>query len=484
MMRRSARPVALLLAAALPFVAASCVGRSNDKAVKERLKAYILDAPPEKLSIKLGADLDGKVELVGANIEPSGPLKPGREVTLTLYWKSKQKLDSGWQLFTHVLDAAGERILNLDNVGVLREAKDGKQTLPPSSWDPGKVYADRQRFRIPRTITGKKVTIVAGIWRGHERLTVKAGQHDSQNRAIVATLELANAERQKTKDVPVPEVRVDKLLPGEKITIDGKLDEEAWKKAKVLTFVDVRTGESNTTFPVNGSARLRYDDTKLYVAFEVSDSDVVGGFPKDAKDPHLWTKDTVEIMIDPDGDNRDYYEIQVNPQNLVFDSQFDRYNEPKREPNGPFGHQGWSANLTSAVQIDGTLDDSKDVDKGYTVEIAIPWASFSKAKRLPPALGDTWRMNFYAMQNNGGVAWSPILGQGNFHRASRFGKVTWWAEGFTPPTPAVASAAPSAANGALDRRRIPARELIERGKVNRERVILPEFAPERRAKGE
>ena len=44
---------------------------------------------------------------------------------------------------------------------------------------------------------------------------------------------------------------------------------------------------------------------------------------------------------------------------------------------------------------------------------------------LPPKPGDTWRMNFYAMENNGGTAWSPILGQGNFHKASRFGKVTW-----------------------------------------------------------
>ncbi|WP_437547416.1 hypothetical protein WME97_45705 [Sorangium sp. So ce367] len=32
-------------------------------------------------------------------------------------------------------------------------------------------------------------------------------------------------------------------------------------------------------------------------------------------------------------------------------------------------------------------------------------------------------MNFYAMQNNGGAAWSPILGEGNFHRARRFGRV-------------------------------------------------------------
>ena len=87
-------------------------------------------------------------------------------------------------------------------------------------------------------------------------------------------------------------------------------------------------------------------------------------------DPHLWTKDTVEMMVDPDGDgdNKDYYEIQINPQNLVFDSQFDAYNEPKVEPDGPFGHQEWSANLKSAVSLDGTVDKSTDEDRGYTVE--------------------------------------------------------------------------------------------------------------------
>jgi hypothetical protein len=200
---------------------------------------------------------------------------------------------------------------------------------------------------------------------------------------------------------------------------------------------------------VNATAKLAWDDASLYVGFQVEDPDVIGGFPKDAKDPHLWTKDTVEIMIDPDGDgdNADYYEIQVNPQNLVFDTQYDMYNSPKTEPAGPFGHQEWSSKLKSAVVVDGTLDKPGDKDKGYTVEIAIPWASFSKAKTHPPKPGDSWRMNFYAMKNNSGVAFSPILGQGNFHKASRFGRVEW----VTPdmqaaPAESASAAAPGAAN--------------------------------------
>jgi hypothetical protein len=151
-------------------------------------------------------------------------------------------------------------------------------------------------------------------------------------------------------------------------------------------------------------------------------------------------------MIDPDGDgdNKNYYEIQINPTNKVFKSQFDAYNTPKTEPQGPFGHEEWDPKMKSAVVVKGTVDKSDDKDEGYVVEASIPWAAFEKgAKNRPPKAGDTWRMNFYAMKNNGGTAWSPILGQGNFHKATRFGKVTW----ATKESIAAAAAAADAGSG-------------------------------------
>ena len=150
--------------------------------------------------------------------------------------------------------------------------------------------------------------------------------------------------------------------------------------------------------------------------------------------PKLWMKDTVEMMTDPDpsGDNKDYYELQINPQNKVFHTQFDDYNSPKTEPNGPFGHEDWDPKLKSVVVVHGDLDKA-GTDQGYTVEASIPWAAFAKAANHPPKGGDTWRMNFYAMQTNGGVAWSPIMGAGNFHNAQRFGRVTWIASGMPSP---------------------------------------------------
>ena len=96
------------------------------------------------------------------------------------------------------------------------------------------------------------------------------------------------------------------------------------------------------------------------------------------------------------------------------------------------------------MKLNGTLDNSSDKDTGYTVEIRIPFASLSKAKQAPPKLGDTWRVNLYAMENNGGVAWSPILGQGNFHKASRFGRLLWADKNWQPPTKAAGTASASA----------------------------------------
>jgi hypothetical protein len=437
--------------------AGGCVGGSKDAPPvdqTESLRAYVLDSEPADVGVKLGVNYDNKLTLLGAKVEPLAGLKPGDHVKVTMYWKVQKEIgEQGWKLFTHVADGSGERILNIDNVGPLRRMVGQDQALPPSSWKTGKVYVDEQDFNIPKKVKTATIQVLVGVWKGEDRLAVLSGPHEHSNRGIAATIAVAGAAEPPVS-TRVPELRVDKLDKTQKITIDGKLDEDAWKTAPTTgQFVDVRNGRPSPTSPVGGTAKLAWDDTNFYAGFEVRDKDIQGGFPKDAKDPHLWTKDTVEIMVDPDGDgdNKDYYEIQVGPQNLVFDSQFDSYNLPKKEPDGPYGHEEWSAKLKSAVVLKGTIDKSDDQDEGYTVEIAIPWKSFSKAEKTPPEVGQTWRMNFYAMENNSGVSWSPILGQGNFHRASRFGKVLFATKGWTPPAPSAAppgSAAPSASAAA------------------------------------
>ncbi|RYZ04749.1 MAG: hypothetical protein EOO73_22415 [Myxococcales bacterium] len=364
----------------------------------------------------------GALELVGAQVvSPVQAVKPGGRVELKLYWRKVGDVPSGYRLFTHVLDEAGERILNLDATGALRRSQLGEPLYPPSVWEEGKLYVDELSFFVPTTVRTDTIRVACGVYRGSDRLTIAGRTGAEAARATVAKLSVAQPPLPGTTTTPVLWVQRSRSP----IRIDGKLDEDAWQHASLTgPFVNVTTGRPVTGSELGGRAKLLYDDSALFLGIEVVDEDLRGGFPPNEPDPHLWSKDAVEIMIDPDGDgdNLDYYEVQIGPQNLVFDSVFDAYNQPRVEPNGPFGHQEWSSKLTSAVTLRGTLDDDEE-DEGYTVELSIPWSSFNRAKRTPPTSVDTWRMNLYAMQSGSASAWSPILGQGNFHKASRFGRL-------------------------------------------------------------
>lgn len=52
-------------------------------------------------------------------------------------------------------------------------------------------------------------------------------------------------------------------------------------------------------------------------------------------------------------------------------------------------------NLQNAVKIDGTLNNNRDIDKGWSVEIAILWESLAmlaNGRSIPPQNGDVWNL--------------------------------------------------------------------------------------------
>jgi hypothetical protein len=208
-------------------------------------------------------------------------------------------------------------------------------------------------------------------------------------------------------------------------TIDGKLDEAVWRTAAVLgPFVDTGDGHGvSAKHPVAASARVGWDDERLYLGFVVADGRPAAPFRRDEVDPHLWASaSAVEIMLQPGdpGDNRDYYEIQVDTTGAVFDTHWDDYMSPLR--GGPadriFGHQEWSCAAERAAAV--------DPGRSYTIEVALPWSALQPGRTpIPPRAGDVWRLNLYSFRDGQSQAlgWSPIRGQGNFHRSSRFGRV-------------------------------------------------------------
>jgi len=207
--------------------------------------------------------------------------------------------------------------------------------------------------------------------------------------------------------------------------IDGRLDEAVWRTATLLgPFVDTNDGHRvSASHPVAATARIGWDDERLYLGFVVADGHPVSPFSRSDLDPHLWgSASAVEVMIQPGdpGNNRDYYEIQIDTAGAVFDTHWDDYMVPLQ--GGPaervFGHQAWSCAAERAATV--------DAGRSYTIELALPWSALATGRTaIPPRAGDIWRLNLYSFRDGQrqALGWSPILGQGNFHRSSRFGRV-------------------------------------------------------------
>ena len=77
--------------------------------------------------------------------------------------------------------------------------------------------------------------------------------------------------------------------------------------------------------------------------------------------------------------------------------------------------------LRTAVAVDGTLNNPSDTDKGWTLEIAIPWKAFGAAAHspLPPRNGDVWRVNFSR------VEWRHELHDGKYRRVPGTKEDNW-----------------------------------------------------------
>ncbi len=206
--------------------------------------------------------------------------------------------------------------------------------------------------------------------------------------------------------------------------LDGELDDAVWSGAATLgPFVDTFSGKVEEKHPVATFARAGWDDQNLYLAFVVRDRAPTSPFGRDDVDPHIWGKSSgVEIMLQPGdaGDNRDYYEIQVDVGGAVFDSHWDDYMTPVSGagPDKIFGHMDWASHLKAGVHnLAGHF---------WSVEIALPWSSLAPARvAIPPKPGDVWRLNLYSFRDGQRLAlgWSSIRGQGNFHKSARWGRI-------------------------------------------------------------
>ncbi len=208
------------------------------------------------------------------------------------------------------------------------------------------------------------------------------------------------------------------------INIDGNIRKEVWQNASwSKRFVDMVSGDPGM---FNTQTAILWNDTHLYIAF-TAEEPFVEAMQKE-RDSIVFLENDLEVFIDG-GDC--YYELEVNAANTVYEVFFiwkDAYKKNSRFDNPMFdvhtrqaytfggdydrtGASFWKgthprgirwafsdydmAGLQTAVQVDGTLNDNSDIDKGWSLEIAIPWSSLhllANGRTLPPSGGDTWNI--------------------------------------------------------------------------------------------
>jgi hypothetical protein len=178
--------------------------------------------------------------------------------------------------------------------------------------------------------------------------------------------------------------------------IDGRIDDAVWARAAWTNdFVDIQ-GDMPGHEPAVGAPRFRtrvkmlWDDRAFYFAAELEEPHVSASLLM--RDTVIFRDNDFEIFVDPDGDHHRYYEFEMNAYNTVWDLFL-----PKPYRDGGPADNSWDIRgLASAVAVDGTINDARDTDRGWTLEVAIPWSAFDRCAQAgrTPAAGDTWRVNF------------------------------------------------------------------------------------------
>ena len=172
--------------------------------------------------------------------------------------------------------------------------------------------------------------------------------------------------------------------------IDGRLDDPAWQAASPTEdFVDIE-GSLRPAPRCRTRAWLLWDSQYLYIAAEMEEPDLWATLTK--HDDVIYHDNDFEVFIDPDGDTHEYYELEVNALNTTWDLLLLK---PYRD-GGPAVNAWEIPGLQTAVHCDGTLNDPRDRDRGWSVEIALPWAVLRECARVqsPPTQENTWRINF------------------------------------------------------------------------------------------
>lgn len=177
------------------------------------------------------------------------------------------------------------------------------------------------------------------------------------------------------------------------IRIDGKLKESSWESASWSDYFKDIEGDKKAVPVLNTRFKLLWDAQNIYIAAEIEEPNIWANVKQ--HDAVVFYDNDFEIFIDPDGDTHNYFEIEVNAINTIFDLFLVK---PYRN-GGPILINWDVQNLKSAISSRGKINTSKGTDQKWFVEMAIPLRSlsFGNGIQVPKDLA-IWRINFSRVQ--------------------------------------------------------------------------------------
>ncbi|WP_158795574.1 carbohydrate-binding family 9-like protein [Pedobacter sp. L105] len=186
--------------------------------------------------------------------------------------------------------------------------------------------------------------------------------------------------------------------------IDGDISDKLWSNVPWTdNFTDIE-GDKQPAPYFNTRLKMMWDKNYLYIAAEVKDPHVWANVKK--HDEVVFQDNDFEIFIDPNNHAHQYFEIEVNAINTIWDLFL-----PKPYRNNGGGLASWEAlGMRSAVRVQGTLNNPSDTDKGWTVEMAIPFSALrmGNGNMAAPQDGESWRINFSR------VEWGTTVKDGHY----------------------------------------------------------------------
>lgn len=181
----------------------------------------------------------------------------------------------------------------------------------------------------------------------------------------------------------------------EPIIVDGKMDEAAWAKAEVQPLshffrLDKPVEKQNSKF------RMLWDDANIYLFYECQDTSLTARETR--FDGRTYLDDCAEFFVVPVPDSiymHFGFEINITEVRYDYIVLWRYYN------NRTFFISGYNPEYQVKSIYNGTLNNDKDKDAGWTMEFAIPMSVFSNINMVArPRPGARWAFQAVRQDRN------------------------------------------------------------------------------------